>query len=291
MAVDFSIIIPCHDLHTAHIKKCLTSLSGGTGDFEVIVVFNGKDLPSFEEDTFHLRIIHVPFNLRPSQARNVGAQKAGGTWLHFLDSDCQVAESFFPSIQKAIKKDLPVVTGKILPETLDSPYSFYEWEIEASNKYRYKKNGKTLSKIVSGANFLIKKDLFFDMGMFREVLPSGEDRDLGARLLKNHTEIIYDEELIVYHPFSQSLKEALRRRLWHGKGGGMIYFYHPDVFEGPLRNALQFILRGVFAVLKRKRPLQYAVYTVAVGSVYYTIALFWYSVLSLKKRLHRNNSV
>ena len=282
--LDVSIIIPCYSLHVARLRKCLASLSRGSGAFEVIVVLNGGDTPPIKENE-HVHCISVKSRLHPSQARNVGARAARGKWLHFLDSDCEVTDTFFPSLYEVMEEDFPVVTGKILPENKDNPYSIYEWEIEASNKYKYKKNGRIYSKIVSGANFLIKKDLFFDIGMFRGDLPSGEDRDLGARLLKRGIKIIYCETLTVYHPFAQSLKEAVQRRLWHGKGGGMIYFFHPDVFERPLVNALQFIVRGSCEVARGRRPVQYAVYTAVVGSVYYSIALFWYSVLFVKKKL------
>jgi GT2 family glycosyltransferase len=281
--LDVSIIIPCYSLHVAHLTKCLASLSHGSGAFEVIVVLNGGDVPPIKENE-HVHCISVKSRLHPSQARNIGARAARGRWLHFLDSDCQVTDTFFSSLYEAVKEDLPVVTGRILPENKNNSYSVYEWEIEASDKYKYRKNGRILSKIVSGANFLKKKELFFDIGMFCEDLPSGEDRDLGARLLKKGVEIVYCEALTVYHPFAQSLKEAVQRRLWHGKGGGMIYFFHPDVFERPFVNALQFIGRGTREVARGRRPVQYAVYTAVVGSVYYSIALFWYSVLFVRQK-------
>lgn len=83
----FSIVIPVYNVEK-YIKRCLDSVMNQTyKDFEVIVVNDGSTDKSmkFVKD-YDVKIINSE-HVEVSEARNLGAKKATGEYLIFLDSD------------------------------------------------------------------------------------------------------------------------------------------------------------------------------------------------------------
>src|SRR5205807_9104763 len=92
----FSVIIPCLNEEDM-IYKCLQSLclmDYAKDDFEVVIVDNGSTDRTIESarkfvSTLNLRV-ETLVDGRVTALRNLGASKAAGKYLAFLDADCIV---------------------------------------------------------------------------------------------------------------------------------------------------------------------------------------------------------
>ena len=112
---DFSIIIPIYNAEKT-LLRCLDSLKKQTDpDFEAILVENGSTDASnaicrkYAERDRRFRLITMETNCGPSGARNAGLERAGGTFVAFVDSDdFDEVYLFFPNtdLGKTISKTL-----------------------------------------------------------------------------------------------------------------------------------------------------------------------------------------
>ena len=106
-----SVIIPTYNEEKT-IRGCLESLSGQTYiDIETIVVDDGSTdktldvLSRFKISNFKLQVLHTAHK-GPGAARNLGASKAIGEILVFVDADMTFDERFVEMLVK------PIIEGK-----------------------------------------------------------------------------------------------------------------------------------------------------------------------------------
>jgi len=108
-----SIIIPTYN-ERQNLEACLESLGLQTyGDFEVIVVDDGstdntwKLLSEIRNSKFEIRKFHAEHG-GAGAARNLGASKAKGKILVFVDADMTFDKNFIKDLVK------PIVEGKTI---------------------------------------------------------------------------------------------------------------------------------------------------------------------------------
>lgn len=216
----FSIIIPTYK-REVQLLSCVEHLTSlyqqfDSSLYEIIISdddFNSMDKFLFPTELENIRRIKGP-SKGPAANRNNGAKQAIGEWLIFIDDDClpqaNLLNSFFSAIKYRNENEY-VFEGKIIADRLQERFD----EESPINL----KGGCLWS-----CNFCIKRDTFFDIGMFDESYPypSMEDADLNERLSKIHP-IIFIENAIVVHPwrrvvfFSQFRKRMLSFRFFVNK--------------------------------------------------------------------------
>ncbi len=77
--------------------------------------------------------------------------------------------------------------------------------------------------------WIIKKDLFQELGGFDKNLEASEDRDFGDKLIKANHKITFAKKAIQYHRGEPStLKETLARSWWFGKNMPKYYKKHKE---------------------------------------------------------------
>ncbi|MCD6149363.1 glycosyltransferase, partial [bacterium] len=161
-----------------YLKKCVASLFDKIKDvnFEIIIVNNDENnLIELE----NAKIINPKKNVGFGKANNIGAQKAVGEFLCFLNPDTLLISENIKEIVKEFEKDSEI--GAIGPKILNKFNKSQEWSAGTKvnlwdlikNNLGFKKSRKIWeSKIkkeadwVSGAAFFIPCSLFLKLGGF-----------------------------------------------------------------------------------------------------------------------------
>lgn len=166
---------------------------------EVVVVDQTPlcDRPDGFYDNFSalpLEIINMSFPSL-SASRNLGAQKAAGDVLLFLDDDMEFGPDLVRNHLEVMEREAvdvvygAISTGAQLPESSERDTRHLDpisWFLKSPNR---KWDGMVL--VLSGANTMIKRDLFLKAGGFDEKMPRMEDIELGYRLFRSGAKIYY----------------------------------------------------------------------------------------------------
>ncbi|OAN28588.1 glycosyltransferase [Mycolicibacterium iranicum] len=213
-----SFIIPTLNEHQT-IERTLRCLSAYSGDHEIIVSDgNSSDgtVDICRRFTDRIIVHDQPRRQTIAEARNVGAARAGGDYLVFVDADVLVPDidTFFRYAHDAFEADNRVValTGKyrVNPETAT-----------AADKYVFTMLGlqfwlqnNLLGIGGSGGEFqMIDVEAFRRVGGFDESLTAAEDMDLFRRLSRiGRTR--FESRLTVYHSGRRAHALGWRTVLW-----------------------------------------------------------------------------
>ncbi|MBI3379937.1 glycosyltransferase family 2 protein [Candidatus Gottesmanbacteria bacterium] len=197
----FSIIIPTLN-EGKYLPTILQSLAKQTfKNFELILVDGySKDKTLEVFNSFKNRL---PFSVsilsdktNVGLQRNIGADKARGSYLIFFDADVEIGPTFLEEIHvQAIKKPFLLATtwmtadSKNPVDQLMVKLANFGWEIAKSVNQPF----------LGGFNVIIKTETFKILKGFREDLTIGEDRDLAKRALANNIElaILTEPKLVV----------------------------------------------------------------------------------------------
>lgn len=229
--VQYSIVIPVYN-GGARFKDCLArlvELDYARERFEVIVVDNGS-----EDGTLNLssvfagrvRFLEERLTRSPYTCRNLGARKAGGEWLLFLDADCLAGRDLLNRYDDELKvRSCAALAGGIRFSYEDprNPCEIYDsgrW----LKQERSVRQGFGLT-----ANLLVRRDIFFKAGGFPEGIASGGDRFFGRRLRDLGVELGYAPQALVFHPARTSIEALVEKGYRVGKGfrEAEYYWRHP----------------------------------------------------------------
>lgn len=235
------------------LLKCLKHLTPDGGNFEIVVVDNSsnyKTLENVKKKFPKVKFIKNKANLGFATAANQGAEIAKGKYLLFLNPDtvvspysieqmlrfarsnskigiagCKILNSDgslqpscgnFPIISNIFLDRIPFV-NKIFKTELIRDHSYYDLDRKPD--------------WVSGAFFLVRRDIFRKLGGFDEdYFMYVEDMDFCYRAKKAGDEIFYSPKTEIIH-FNQGKKRNMGRfKAKHMRRGFTIFFkkYKPD---------------------------------------------------------------
>jgi glycosyltransferase involved in cell wall biosynthesis len=254
---DVSIVIPAGKRDFNKLPPLLKLLIDNNKSQEIILVLNGvanNCLKDIQTGFPSVKVIYKPRMMNPAVARNLGAHRATGDYILFVDADCLLDEHYFKILKSKIPERRDVIVGAV---KACSPRSDLEKceaveHDDAFRKYVFSENGRMLARTLVGANFLIRREIFRDIGGFNGYLESAEDRELGARLYTKGYQIEYYPQLVVYHQFHRSYTRTLKRHLWHARGNSKVYKMYPGIFNNPIKGRLKF-LKNVVLIYKSKQ--------------------------------------
>ena len=176
-----------------HLAPEIQSLSPDL--FEVIVTddaFDNDPRDSLSRDYPWVILHHRGPQKGPASNRNSGAKSARGEWLIFLDDDCLPQPSFLSAYMEAIHKnpDHFVFEGSTLAER---PRIRLDEEAPINDRGGY----------LWSCNFLIKRNLFLELGGFCELYPYAcmEDVDFREQLKKRDVKFLFVPKASVIHPW------------------------------------------------------------------------------------------
>lgn len=211
-------------------KNCIESVfKYTTGDFEVIVVDNGSQDKTAEYlanlKNSRIKIILNKKNLGFAKGNNLGAKKASGDILVFLNNDTKVTKGWLEPLIKELDNEK---TGIVGPKMLYSDSRIQHAGLVISSEHLPRHiyrlfpsdfkpaNQKREYKAVTGACLVIKRNLWEKVGGFDEKYINGlEDTDLCFKVRDLGYKVIYVPESVVIHYESISknrFKHVFRNR-------------------------------------------------------------------------------
>ncbi len=212
-----SAIIACFE--RAHeLEKLLFSLKkmGFSESWEIIVVDDGsKNHRAIKRaaEKFRCSLIRLDSNLGPAKARNIGAKKAEGKFLWFLDSDTEVNNScLLATLVKCLKqnKSLAGVGGesvKINRKLYSSSlHPLPNW-LPLTKYLPLDKPFELHPRFVSTNNLLVFRKDFLKIGGFNPYFDMCEDQDLCLRLARPGKSFLIRHDTCIIHYHSPNGRE------------------------------------------------------------------------------------
>ena len=245
----FSIIIPVKSIND-YVRETVPYIQALTGhEWELLIIPNNVEENEWSEDE---RIVVIESGRAgPADKRDLGAQKASGDILVFLDDDSypesnilEIASYYF-SEPSVIALGGPGIT----------PPSDGFWQKVSSAVFLSKFTGGAPERYVSvgkskeiddwpSVNLMVKKDNFLSVGGFDCKYWPGEDTKLCLKLKKTGKKLIYAPDMIVWHHRRSGILLHLRQIGAYGLHRGFFARHHP---ETSLR--LKYLAPSIFSVL------------------------------------------
>nr|MDO8086958.1 glycosyltransferase [Candidatus Sigynarchaeum springense] len=208
-----SVIVPAYN-EPDYLDLCLAAISQSSyADYEVIVVDDGSTIPLQEVvDKHGFKYIRIKANHGPATARNVGAGRARGDILLFIDSDVRVRPDTIEKVAFAYNDPrINAYQGLASKSPLNNGFGP---QLMALRWYFMLKDIRVASFVYSHV-FSIRRKIFEEIGGFDESFRPpgfGDEFEIGQRLRKKHV-IHVDPELLVDHKFQGVVARA--RSVYH----------------------------------------------------------------------------
>jgi mycofactocin system glycosyltransferase len=217
-----SVIVPVHN-RPAEIQACLETLlqvDYPPERMEILVVDDAStDRTPEVVAGFPVTLIRLPENRQAPFCRNLGARRAGGEILAFIDSDCLASSSWLRELVPLFQdRSLAAVGGKVEAYDDGKGLDRYEQVMSSLNggDWPRRSSGEEPFFYVPSCNFLIRRESFLSVGGFQEDLQVGEDVDLCWRLQDRGHPVEYRPFGIVYHRHRNRMKDFCSRRFDYG---------------------------------------------------------------------------
>ena len=208
--------------------KCLSGIfKSKFKNFEVIAVSDGSSIESIEiAKRYPCKLIKLKKNSGSGHSRNVGAKKAKGKILVFIDSDVEVKSNAFQIINDKFKKKSNYALQGVFSH--EPKYKLYTTEyLQSYHCYHLfsATQKKAYTQTLCTSIFSIKKDLFFKLNGFDSNFNSAnaEDSEFGFRLLKEGFKILLEKKINVIHHTNFGLWTFIKRILKIHTGEMKVY--------------------------------------------------------------------
>lgn len=200
-----SVIIPTKNSEE-NIGTCLKSIGEQTCPNIEVIVVDGYSTDYTREiaEKFGAKIIET--KAMRSRARNIGAEKAKGELILFLDSDMEMDPAVVESCVKKVGEQCDAV---IIPEV--SVGEGFWAKCKALEKACY-----VGDDLIEAARFF-KRSVFESIGGYDSELEAGEDWDLNQKISKAGYQIGMINAFIKHHERRLGLRETMLKKHYYGK--------------------------------------------------------------------------
>jgi glycosyltransferase involved in cell wall biosynthesis len=183
-------------------------------EYEVIYIDSNSTDDSIERTRkFNgVKIFQITGYCNAAIARNIGAKEASGDVLFFIDGDNEIIPEFLLGVYNE--------TEGLLLSFVSGQLVFYNYTIDwklADKTYYFRNLVKDkVMTFTAGGIFLIKKEIWYQVGGMKNALDINEDIDLGLRLAKlgfylvRKIEVISIHHTIPYNDFRRRWKSLLK---------------------------------------------------------------------------------
>jgi glycosyltransferase involved in cell wall biosynthesis len=218
-----SFIIPALNAEKT-LRLCLEAIfrqTTGSDVFEVILLDNGSTDRTVEiAKEFGVKIIDAP-GLTVAALRNLGARRAQGEILAYVDADCVIAPDW-------LEKALPFFNDPRVG-AVGAPTLIPENATWVQRAWYLQRKGSDKAQEVEWLpteNLLVRKEAFEKINGFDERLITCEDVDFCYRLGKFYKIISAPQIRSVHLGEASSLAHFFRKERWRGKGNLKGVFSH-----------------------------------------------------------------
>jgi len=210
-----SVVVPSYN-SASTLRECLKSIQNQDyADIEIIVIDdNSKDKSVEIAEKFHARVIRNEQNMGAAEARNIGARKAKGQALLFVDSDVVLENGL---ISKAVNymtehREVDAVVGVFNPKNRFRNFASQYKHLYLC--YYFKKQDLKVHYLNTSFT-MVRKKVFsefngFDAGISKSI---SEDIELGMRMAESGKVIHQLKDLQVEHLKKYSFWEFIRTDL------------------------------------------------------------------------------
>jgi glycosyltransferase involved in cell wall biosynthesis len=196
-----SVIVPVY-AGGDKFRRCLTSLvNADPAPEEIIVVADGDTDGSWRlAEQFGTHVLRIPESGGPARARNLGARRAKGEILFFVDADVTIPKDAVSQIAGVFREqpDVTAVFGSYDDEPFEK--NFLSQYRNLLHHYVHQ-TAKPEASTFWGACGAIRREIFLSLEGFSEGYdrPSIEDIELGYRLKRAEHRICLLKNLRVKH--------------------------------------------------------------------------------------------
>jgi len=237
--IEISVIIPIIKISKYLTEENLPAFEKQTyQNFEVLVLPNkiSQNDKLLLAKYPWLKIIPTNNVSRPALKRDIGAKNSSGSVLAFIDDDAYPHPDWLKKTIDLLKNQTygAVCGPGIIPEETN----LWEKVFDAiliyplgSAQYTYRFTGKNPRFVddYPSMNFIIRKDLFQQLGGFNNNYWPGEDSKLCNDLVyKLKQKIYYHPDILVYHHRRNNLLGYLKQHQQYGFHRGA-FFAHGDI--------------------------------------------------------------
>ena len=209
-----SIIIAVKNFN-ANLKQCIDAcLNLDYSDFDILV------FPDQEFDYAHDKVKIIPTgNITPGKKRNLSLKHTNAEVLAFIDDDAYQVHAWLNNVMPNFEDSLVAAVGgpAITPneDNLKQKASGLIYEsllVSGPSNYRYLPRKKAYVDDFPSCNFIIRRDVFAELGGFDENYWPGEDTVLCLRLTKHfNKKIAYEPLAVIYHHRRPVFKPHLKQ--------------------------------------------------------------------------------
>lgn len=150
--IRFSIIIPVYNTPVNLLRRCIESIYRQKYPaYEIVLIDDGSEkdcaqaMDEISLEHENMTVYHIA-NGGVSNARNLGVEKAKGSWIFFVDADDVVADCMLSDAREAILEypDVEIIYGYIRYEEI---FSGRQFEVKGASKM-YKLSQSGLKKLL-----------------------------------------------------------------------------------------------------------------------------------------------
>jgi len=167
---------------------------------------------------YPIKVIDTAPIYYPGCARNIGARSATGTYILFLDDDCEPSPDWIvQNVQALNASDIGAVGGQIAGKSK----AFFARCVDFS-RFGFSQSNKAALTWVCSASLGVKRSAFEEVQGFNEELRSEEDIDFCFRLEQADYKTLYQPKIKVLHDHRRTTFAALiRYSYFYGRVSGL----------------------------------------------------------------------
>ena len=247
----YSIIIPVRTINNSLKENVLHLKKLNFADFEVLILVDEAEVYDFADTRFKTFEVGA---LSPGEKRNIGATKATGEILAFLDDDAFPSETWLNYANEVFSNNSVYALGApaVTPQNVGlsekcSGLVLESYLTSAGTVYRHKPQAHRLVDDYPTVNLFIKKRHFEEAGGFIKEFWPGEDTKLCLDLVQKFgvSGFVYDPRPIVYHHRRNLFKPHLRQISRYGQHRGQFARIFPQTSRRPSYFIPSFFVLGL----------------------------------------------
>jgi glycosyltransferase involved in cell wall biosynthesis len=223
-----SVVVPAFQA-SATIERCLAALAHQTlppEQYEVVVVDDGStDDTANRASRCGARVVRLPRNQGPAQARNAGLAASRGEIVVFTDADCEPTSGFLDALTTPLQ-DARIAATKGAYESNQRGLVPRFVQLEYESRYRHTAAASNVDFIDTYAACYRREDLV-RLGGFDPRFRVCEDQELSFRLAEAGLNMRFVPDARTYHQHADTLWYYVRKKFRIARWKAAVLRKHP----------------------------------------------------------------